>query len=519
MIYKRIALLLLTISFFVTGCESPAIYNQTENNAADVKTKINDAMHASNETGKKEAPLLINQGLYVDKTPINLAREPAWLRNRVILRGGELPFTYYSHTIIGGNGHLLIQYQTGIDLTLKTALTYNGTVKGALDLLASKTGYVYSVNGNHITWQAFVTKTFDIAFMPGTTDYTLGDTSGAAAATATTGTSGTTSGGITNGVNQNSSLKGTLSIWKDLEDTLKTLISSEGKVLVSQATTSVTVKDKAANIALISKYIDNLNHNLSKQVLIKIQVLSVTLNNDFNYGIDWSIVQSAFGGSNAILNANYGTPVSITPLSGAAIPQAGLQIMNTGRTTGFTILVNALKEQGKVAVVTEPRVVCLNNQVSVINIVEKTGYAASVSSTALAGGSGSNGSSVTSSITPGTVVTGLVLYVLPKIMGDKVYLDVNADVSSLVTIQTFTSGSGGASPASIEVPTTTEKEFNQRSVIGSGDTLILSGLRQISNQTGAMQFLDSQALGGKAATESDQETIVLITPIILNRYA
>jgi type IVB pilus formation R64 PilN family outer membrane protein len=520
MIYKRIALLLLTISFIVTGCESPAIYNQTENNAADVKGKVNDAMHASNAAGKKEAPLLINQGLYVDKTPINLAREPAWLRNRIILRGGELPFAYYSRTIIGGNGHLLVQYQTGIDQTLKTALTYSGTVKGALDLLASKTGYVYSVNGNHIIWQAFVTKTFDIAFMPGTADYTLGDTSGSTTTSTTSGGgTGTTTGGITNGVNQSSSLKGTLSIWKDLEDTIKTLASPDGKVLVSQATTSVTVRDKPANIALVSKYIENMNKTLSKQVLIKIQVLSVTLNNDFNYGIDWSIVQSAFGGSNAVLNANYGTPVSITPLGGAAVPQAGLQIMNTGRTTGFTILVNALKEQGKVAVVTEPRVVCLNNQVSVINIVEKTGYAASVSSTALAGGSGSNGSSVTSSITPGTVVTGLVLYVLPKIMGDKVYLDVNADVSSLVILQTFTSGTGGASPASIQVPTTTEKEFNQRSVIGSGDTLILSGLRQVTNQTGAMQFLDSQALGGKAATENDQETIVLITPIILNRYA
>jgi len=429
MIYKRIALLLLTVSFIVTGCESPAIYNQTENNAADVKTKINDAMHASNATGKTQAPLLVNQGLYVDKTPINLAREPAWLRNRIILRGGELPFSYYSRTIIGGNGHLLVQYQTGIDQTIKTALTYSGTIKGALDLLASKTGYVYSVNGNHITWQAFITKTFDIAFMPGTADYTLGDTSGGgAAATTSGGAGGTISGGITNGVNQSSSLKGTLSIWKDLEDTVKSLLSPDGKVLVSQATTSVTVRDKPANIALVGKYIENMNKTLSKQVLIKIQVLSVTLNNDFNYGIDWSIVQSAFGGSNAILNANFGTPVSITPLSGSTIPQGGLQIMNNGRTTGFTILINALKEQGKVAVVTEPRVVCLNNQVSVINIVEKTGYAASVSSTALAGGAGANGSSVTSSITPGTVITGLVLYVLPKIMGDKVYLDVNADV-------------------------------------------------------------------------------------------
>jgi type IVB pilus formation R64 PilN family outer membrane protein len=516
MIHKRLALLFLTIAFIVSGCESPAIYNQTENNAADVKQKITDAAKSQDNAGRAEAPLLINQGVYVDKTPISLARDPSWLRDRIILRGGTLPFSYYSKTIIGGNGHIMVQYGDGVDPNGTLSLSYTGSVKGALDLLASKLGYVYTVNGNHITWHGYVTKTYDIAFLPGSLDYTLGDTSSATA----TSTVGTTSGGITNGSSQNSSLKGSMvSVWKDIETSIKDLISPNGKVTVSIATTTVTVTDKAANVALITKYIENLNRNLSKQVLIKVQVLSVTLNNDFNYGIDWSIIQGAFGGSNAILNANYGTPVSITPLTGSTVPQAGLQIMNSGRTTGFTILINALKEQGKVAVITEPRVVCLNNQVSVINIVEKTGYAASVSSTALAGGASTNGSSVTSSITPGTVITGLVLYVLPKIMGDKIYLDVNADVSSLVTIQTFTSGSGGSSPASIEVPTTTEKEFNQRSVIGSGSTLILSGLRQVTNQTGAMQFLDSQALGGKAATEQDQETIVLITPIILNGSA
>jgi type IVB pilus formation R64 PilN family outer membrane protein len=516
MIYKRIALLFLTVAFIVTGCESPATFNQTENNAADIKQKISDATHVSNASAKIEAPLLINQGLYVDKTPRSLMRDPAWLHDRIILRGGDLPFSYYSRTIIGGNGHLLIQYQTGIDQDQKTSLVYSGSVKGALDLLASKMGYVYSVNGNHLTWQAFVTKTFDIAFMAGTADYTLGDTGTTSSAG---GTTGTTSGGITNGVGQSSSLKASLSVWKDIDAAIKSLMTPDGKVLVSQATTSVTVRDRPANLAVIGKYIENLNQSLSRQVLIKIQVLAVNLNSDFNYGIDWSIVQTAFGGSNAVLNANYGTPVTIATLSGSATPSGGLQIMNNGRTTGFTILVNALKQQGKVAVVTEPRVVCLNNQVSVINIVQKAGYAASVSSTALAGGSSSNGSSVTSSITPGTVITGLVLYVLPKIMGDKIFLDVNVDVSSLVGIVPFTSGEGGSSPASIQIPTTTEKEFNQRSVIKSGDTLILSGLRQVTNQTGAMQFLDSQALGGKAATEVDQETIVLITPIILNRSA
>ena len=33
--------------------------------------------------------------------------------------------------------------------------------------MAAKTGYVYSVHRNSVYWQAFITRTFDIAFMPG----------------------------------------------------------------------------------------------------------------------------------------------------------------------------------------------------------------------------------------------------------------------------------------------------------------------------------------------------------------
>jgi hypothetical protein len=159
--------------------------------------------------------------------------------------------------------------------------------------------------------------------------------------------------------------------------------------------------------------------------------------------------------------------------------------------------------------VSEPRVVCLNNQVSVIRIVSQQGYVASVQNTTLAAGGTAPTSTVTSQVTPGIVITGLTLYILPKILKDHVYLQVNADMSTNNGFTTF-SGSGG-----VQLPNITEKHFNQRSKIRSGDTLILSGFRQVRNTANANQFLNSQALGGKGSIQSNVETIVLITPIIL----
>jgi len=325
-----------------------------------------------------------------------------------------------------------------------------------------------------------------------------------------------------------SSLSGKLSVWDDLEKTITQLLTPEGKVIVSQATTSVTVRDKPSTVELIGQYISNMNNNLTRQVLVKVQVLQVQLENDYTFGINWNAVISAFHNSPFVINGNYGTPVSIstfTPQTNTAagttvLPQLGLNNASEdnankiGQIPYYTILFNALNQQGKTSVVTEPRVVCLNNQVSVIRIVNSVGYLASVQNTTLAGTSSASAvNTVTSQLTPGTVVTGLTLYILPRILKQNVYLQVNADLS---TAEPFTTvSSGGASGTSIQVPNITEKHFNQRSVIKSGDTLILSGFRQVSNTANANQFVTSQALGGKGSQQLNTETIVLITPFIL----
>lgn len=193
MFYKRIIVVCLTFLLLVTGCNSP-LYNQTQGNIADVKLRTEDARHKSDASIKPISPLLVNQGLYVDKTPISLNREPSWLKNSIILRGDQLPFSYYSRTIAGGGGkNVLTHYQVGLDQTAMISLNYTGSVKGALDLLAAKTGYVYTVNCNDVYWQAFITKTFDVAFMPGSSDYLMGKSgsgSGSTTAVASGGSGG-----------------------------------------------------------------------------------------------------------------------------------------------------------------------------------------------------------------------------------------------------------------------------------------------------------------------------------------
>lgn len=542
MFYKRIILLCMAF-LFVAGCQSP-VYNQSQSNIADTMQRMDTAKTSTDTKIKNDPTLVINQGLYVDKTPISLAKQPSWLRNHIILRGDQLPFSYYSRTIVSGGGkNLLTHYQTGLNEKMMVSMNYNGTVKGALDLLAAKTGYVYSVNGSDVYWQAFITKTFDIAFMPGSSDYMMGKAAGSSSSGSNnssssgsgSGSSATTVTGTIDdsAASQYSNLKGTLSIWKDLEASIKQLLSPEGKVVVSEATTSVTVRDRPTNISLISRFVNNLNNNLSKQVLVKIEVLQVTLESDFNFGINWNIVQKAFSGGKYQLVSDNGSPISLSTATQLNITSGGnaasVGVSNAGVSagtgTGVIALINALQAQGKVAIVTQPQVLCQNNQVSEVRIVDQLGYLASVQTTTLSGGTGGSAPGVTSQITPGAVVTGFTLYVLPKVLGDKVYLQINADLSNNLGLTTISSNGvtvtdpakgAGTGASIIQVPHVQQKQFNQRSVVASGDTLILAGFKQVSNVTGASQLLESQALGGKSAQQVNSETVVLITPIILH---
>ncbi len=541
---KRWLVLFFTSSFMLVmlaACNSP-VYNQTMGNVADTKLKAEGARHKSDQDAKTPPPLVVKDGLYVDTSPKTLYHDPDWLQNRIVIRGDQLPFSYYSRTITNGaGGNILTKYQSGLDPSSTITMNYSGSIKGALDLLAAKTGYIYAVHKNSVSWQAFVTKTFDVAFMPGASDYLMGKSSSGGASSANTssqGGSGTVSNYVSSDYSESeySNLKGTLSIWKDLENTIKELLSADGKVIVSESTTSVTVRDKPTNVELIAQFIANMNHNLSKQVLVKIQVLEVNLENSYDFGINWQIVAKSFHNSNFVINANYGTPISITALTqqqtlaGAAnalgVPQFGSQ-GEPGKVPSYTILFNALNQQGKTSVVSEPRVVCLNNQVSVVRIVRQEGYVASIQNTSLAGsgtttssgGSNTNIGTVTSQVTPGNVITGLTLYILPKIFKDNIFLQVNADLSTNDGFSTFGNTSTGQASSQIQLPNITEKHFNQRSKIRSGDTLILSGFRQVANRANANQFLNSQALGGKGSQQINRETIVLITPIILSGSA
>ena len=466
--------------------------------------QIEDSHQKENASLLPASAVVVKDELYVDPAPINLNTQPSWLDKPISLHGEKLPFSFYANNIVR-SANITTSYQQRLDPNIEINMDYAGTLQGALNLLAAKTGYTYTVNGNAILWEAYVTKTFNIAFMPGSSNYLVGKDSATANISTNEGSGDNTvvkQGNDISSKNQYSNLRATLSVWNDMKNTIHSMLSKEGQVVIAESTTTITVTDHPNNVENIARYINDTNINLSKQVMIKVQVLQINLQENFSNGINWDAAKTMLHGTDFTFSGNFAAPISIAPI-------AGVTNASFGAANGASqALINALSQQGRISTTTEPTVVTTNNQVASLSITTQTGYLAKVSTT-------STDATATTELVPGQVNAGLTLFLLPKIMDNKIYLQVSSSLSSLQQIQNIYANNSDESQK-IQAPIINDNTFNQRSVITSGSTLILAGFKQIQNQANNSAFAGLDALGGRGAAQQNVETLILITPYILN---
>lgn len=539
-IIRSLLVAAISCSVTLTGCVYPM---KTLKDADTTITGNQERIERTMVKSTLPSPAAVTYpGYYVNPVPISLKQPPNWLSRKITLQAQNVPLNFLVARILRDT-NVSVNYQPQTNQNQIVSMFYSGSIKGALDQLAADTNYGYDVSNTEITWEAFVTKTFNIAFMPGTSSYQVGQSQGLGAGEAASVANVTSNTGTNNivtqrgdlGEQQYSNLKGNLSVWDDLKQTLFQLKSPDGKVYVSESTTLVTVYDHPANVQAMQNYIEQLNRDLSREVAIQVEVLEIELNKDFNWGIDWNLIFNVLG-SRVGFRSHLGTAANIAGAitQGAAAGNA-LSVFEIGSVDGSNVLVNALSRQGRLSVITQPRVVTMNNQMAEIKITRDTGYLQSVSNTTVAN---SGNASNTQTLTPGVVTDGFSLYLLPKIQGKKVYLQISSALSTLTAIDTVSNNGTTNQPTNInsdngsivnidnttnngtpfqaiQVPTLANKSFNQRTVISTGNTLVITGFQQLRDATDRDQLLGIKPLGGTGAARSNVQTIVLITPTIL----
>jgi len=179
------------------------------------------------------------------------------------------------------------------------------------------------------------------------------------------------------------------------EDALKVidkLISKRGFMNFDARTNSIIVRDLTSNLELISGVIKSID-SVTPQVMIETKIIETDLNNNDNIGIDWVVSATLSGGSrpttflfSSKLTSQFFPPAPLTTNTVLGADQATATTLNFNPATTFpptttsnftygtlnanqlTATLNFLSSRSTTKILSNPRIVTLDNQKAKINV-------------------------------------------------------------------------------------------------------------------------------------------------------
>jgi len=222
----------------------------------------------------------------------------------------------------------------------------------------------------------------------------------------------------------------------------------------------ITVTAPRSLLGKIESYLNNLRGEIYRQVSIEAKIIEVTLSSDNTTGLDWSALSSSLG-----LNVNL---QSISLTHGGALQTDHDATLLSFNPTNFNVLIDAIKKQGHVEVLSNPKISVMNGQPAMISVGENVTYIKSVSSVR-----DKDTGEITYTIEPDSVMSGLGMGVIATLMEkDEIVLSLTPVTSSLT--QPIEYKSIGTNQ--VGLPKVNLREMSTMVRVKDGEMLVVGGL-------------------------------------------
>ena len=281
--------------------------------------------------------------------------------------------------------------------------------------------------------------------------------------------------------------------------------AAKGYYTIDKPIGLITVTAPRRIIEKVENYFNNLKEELYKQISIEAKILEVTVTSEVNKGIDWS--QLLNGAASAIsINSEIGTSTFHQPFG----PKGSRSFTITA--PDFSVIVNALEEQGKTKVLANPRISVMNGQPALINVGTQVTYIKKVTKSVSEGDS-------TYTIETAEASSGITLSVVPIIMGNsEVILNLTPVTSQLDgDIEYETVGEG-----KVGLPVINVREMSTMVKIKKGEMLVVGGLIDSfdDGEDKDVPLLSKIPLLGRlfshtSKVKSQKELVILLKPEII----
>ncbi len=406
-----------------------------------------------------------------------------------------------------------VTYAPDVNKDLPITIASNRDVCDGLRKVSLASGYSFEVNDSQIRFKALEDRVVDVAFSPGISKYFMGsekkqEGQGQGQGQGQQQGQGQITTQTSETLNKSSAYKGieaTLDPWNNLVATLRQMTSQKGFIGPNPVASNILLRDTPERVESMSRYIETLNRSVNRVIKIEMEIIEITRNDGDTEALDIKNIIESFNGSKGAITASAEFANSL--FSDSNVPYLDFAITKPQDGQSESILVQALKRKGKVAVTKKQTAITLNNQIVRIKEVINDTYLAQSKKDATAN------VGVTDELIPGSVQSGLDMYALPREYNNMIQLHLSTAISNLLALGEVSSGN-----SKIQAPRLSEKEFDMIAILPPNTAVMLTGtsnVRTESSYSGTVddrKFWLSELLGfNRSSSKEITETIILVS--------
>ncbi len=261
----------------------------------------------------------------------------------------------------------------------------NLTIDEVLDIILKENNLSYKLENNLLKVSYLSTKVFGIDYIlsqrkgTGSTDITLSSSSATSGGSAGTSSASGSTQSSDSGSNAQSGMKiestDEVQFWADLDLEFRRVLNRPNDAyqaeapIINKNAGLITVTATIKQMQRLEGYLKKLQNKVQLQVLIDVQLLSVTMDKGKTTGIDW---KQLYALQNVQLSVDYMSKNNVTEWTDTSITTVGDQAKNVANLVtikgggSLNEVIKFLQTQGDVSSISNPKVLTLNNQPALI---------------------------------------------------------------------------------------------------------------------------------------------------------
>jgi len=314
--------------------------------------------------------------------------------------------------------------------------------------------------------------------------------------------------------------------WETLRENITSILGQSAATESESASPDIIFNSESGTIAVratqrqhkdIAAFLDKIQLSTQRQVLIEATIAEVNLNDSYQAGINWNLINPSASSGVEIGQSFNDLALSTPPAFSVSVSDLSL----SGNQLQATL--QALETFGDVTVMSSPKVMAMNNQTALLKVVDNLIYFTVEvnidTSSATVGG----GSLTTFETEVNTVPVGFVMSVTPFIdERGSVILNVRPTISRVINFVRDPNPALADVDVVSEIPVIQVREVESVLKVASGDIAVIGGLMQdeVKRSNRGVPLISRVPLIGNAFRYDDDETnktelVIFLKPTVI----